>query len=180
MRTKKMGGSFVQRLDTRRPLNQRRNNIGIVIRLPKSRRSARRRIREIVPTTFVAQLSVQGFPPLTFFLGVDQRKFSPFRDRNVSAAGNFQQPQRTLRLFLHPLISADRGNAQHVKLVSLQKNQDRLHVGRSRPSRILVDDNFDFLRLQVAGGHQHRENHEVNDDGAPSCGPLLLCNLAWA
>jgi hypothetical protein len=48
------------------------------------------------------------------------------------------------------LIARHGCDSQHVELVGLQEDQDGLHVSGSRPARILIDDHFDFLRLQIA------------------------------
>ena len=82
---------------------------------------------------------------LGFFFGVDQRKFRTLVDRHVGAIGNLQQAQHVLRFFLDPLISADGSDAEHVKLLRLQKDEDSLLVAGSRAARVLIDDDFDVL-----------------------------------
>jgi hypothetical protein len=50
-----------------------------------------------------------------------------------------------LRLFLHPLISADSGDAENVELIGLEEHEDGLLVAGARTARILVDNDFDLL-----------------------------------
>src|SRR5438552_1223927 len=89
---------------------------------------------------------------LPWFSG-KRRKLSALDNRNVGAPSNFQQPERFL---FHPLVAADGSDAQDVESIRLEKDQNRLHVGRSRPTRILIHDHFNLLAVQVIRRrHQH-------------------------
>ena len=58
---------------------------------------------------------------------------------------NLQHAQHVLGFFFHPLVAADRGDTENVKLVRLEKNQNGLLVAGSGTAGVLVDDDFDFL-----------------------------------
>ena len=60
-----------------------------------------------------------------------------------------------LGLFLHPLVAADGGDAEDVKFVRLQENQDGLLVAGAGAASVLVDDDFDFLSR--SGGPQESD-----------------------
>ena len=66
-------------------------------------------------------------------------------------AGNFQHAQRVLGLFFDPLVAADSGDAEHVKFVGLEEDQDRLLVTGAGATGVLVDDDFGLLGRGEAG-----------------------------
>src|SRR5207244_3540366 len=132
-----VGGGFVEWLGVWRTLDQRRDYIRLVIPGPECRRRARRPIGKIAPAALIAELAIESFPAFAFFFGVKQRKLSALDNRNVGAPSNFQQPERALGFLFHPLVAADGSDAQDVESIRLEKDQNRLHVGRSRPTRIL-------------------------------------------
>src|SRR5436309_3608422 len=151
-----VGGGFVEWLGVWRTLDQRRDYIRLVIPGPECRRRARRPIGKIAPAALIAELAIESFPAFAFFFGVKQRKLSALDNRNVGAPSNFQQPERALGFLFHPLVAADGSDAQDVESIRLEKDQNRLHVGRSRPTRILIHDHFNLLTVQVIRRrHQH-------------------------
>src|SRR5438034_239121 len=78
-----VGGGFVERLRVRRTLDQRRDDIRLVIPGPECRRRARRPIGKIAPAALIAEPAVERFPSLGFLLGIQQRKLGALYDRNI-------------------------------------------------------------------------------------------------
>ncbi len=130
-------------LNVRRAFLHGRNDVGSVIGLVVDGGAVG--FEAVGPASLVFQLAVQSFPALGFFLGVEQREFGTLDHRNVGALGNLQHAQHVLGLFLHPLVAADRGDAEDVKLVRLQEDQKGLLVAGAGAAGVLVDDDFDFL-----------------------------------
>src|SRR6266478_901060 len=160
------GSSFVESFDVRSPLHQRRNHVGIVISLAKRRRRTFRALGKNAPTAFIAELPVESLPAFRLFLGIQQRELRALRDGNISAARDFKQSQRALRFFLYPLIAAYGGNAQNVKLIRLEENQDGLHVGCGRTPRVLIDDDLDFLCQHVVGEREQQKSNQQQNDAS--------------
>ena len=142
-----------------RSLHQRRDHIRFVIGGAKSSRSIGRKLGEVAPASFVTELAVQAFPALGLLFRIQQWKLGARDHWDVGAAGDFHQAQGALGFFFHPLIAANSRDAQHVELIRLQKDQDRLHIGGGRTARVLINDDFNFLCLQFAGRCQ-REDHD--------------------
>ena len=130
------------RFQVRLALGHRRHDVRLVIGLAKFGGAVG---FEVGPAPLVFELSVQSLPAFGLFLGVEQRIDGPLVDGNVGAIRDFEQAQHMLRLFLHPLISADGGDAEDVKLLGLQEHENRLLVAGSGTPSVLVDDDFDFL-----------------------------------
>jgi hypothetical protein len=150
----------------RRALDQRGNDVGLVIPGAESRRSVFRTIGEIAPAAFVAELAVQSFPALGLFFRVEEWELGTLDDRDIGAAGDFEEPQGALGFLFHPLVAADGGDPQHLELVRLQKNEDRLHIGCGRPACVLIDDDLDLLRLQLACRGQDQKGSQQNNEAS--------------
>ncbi|MBV9624244.1 MAG: hypothetical protein JOZ14_09720 [Acidobacteria bacterium] len=91
--------------------------------------------------------SVERFPALAFFLGIDQRQFRALDHWNVRPVGNFEQTQDVLGFFLYPLVSADGCDAEDFKLLRLKKNQYCLLVAGTRPAGVLIHDDLQLLSV---------------------------------
>jgi hypothetical protein len=100
----------------------------------------------ICPAALIFKFAVQSFPSLGLFLGIEQGEFRSLDDGDISPVCNFQQAQDVLSLFLHPLVAADSGNAEDIKLFGLQKNQNGLLVAGPRPPGVLINNDLDLLR----------------------------------
>ena len=98
------------------------------------------------PASLVFELAVQSFPALGLFFGVEQRKVGALDNGDVGASGNLEQAQHMLRLFLHPLIAADGGDAEDIKFLRLQEDEQGLLIAGAGAAGVLIDDDFDFLR----------------------------------
>ena len=133
------------RLCVWRPLDERQGHIRLVIAGAECGRGTCRPIGKIAPAALIAEFAVETFPAIALFFRVQQRELSSLNNANIGAPGNFQQAQRTLSFFFHPLVSADRGDAQHIEFIRLQKNQNGLHVGRGWSARILIHNHFNLL-----------------------------------
>ena len=97
------------------------------------------------PCTLVFELAVKRFPALSFFLAVEQGKLCALINRHIRSSGDFQHAQGVLRFFLRPLIATHGSDAEDIKLLRLQEHQQCLLITRSRPARILINDDFYFL-----------------------------------
>src|SRR5579872_4175538 len=178
-----MSGRLVQRLCARGSFRQRRHYLGTVIGREECRR-ARRRRRKIVPAPFVAKLAVQGFPSFRFLLGVQQRVLRPFHHRNVGAACNFQQAQGVLGFFLHPLVAADGGDAQHLEFSDCGKTRMdcRSVVAGPRASWSTMTLIFSACRLLVSSSRNTlavvMEYRSFIVDMLPSLAQLNYARLA--
>jgi len=73
--------------------------------------SGARRLEVFGPASLVFELAIERFPALGLFFAVKQRKLSALYDRHVGAPSNLQHAERVQRLFFHPLIAADGGDA---------------------------------------------------------------------
>ncbi len=166
MRTIKWAAVSSRGLVCGAPFDQRRNDVGVVISGPKGGRNISRPLGEVAPASFVTELAVESFPSLRLFFGIEKRELGALYDRDVSTPGDFQQPQSTLGFFLHPLVAAHRRDAQDVKPVRLQENQNGLHIGRGRPARILIDDDFDLLRLEGGGGKENQKSAQPDHEAS--------------
>ena len=144
-------------LNVGRAFLHRRNDVGRVVGLVVDGGAIG--FESVSPASLVFKLAVQGFPALGFFLGIEQGEFGALDHRDVGALGNLQHAQHVLRLFFHPLVAADRGDAENVKFVRLQENQNGLLVAGSGPAGVLVDDDFDFL-----GGGGDSRARAANED----------------
>src|SRR5579864_6090318 len=114
-----VGSRFVEGLDVRFTLYQRRNDIRLVIPGSERRRGAFRAFRKIAPAALVMQLAIQTLPPLGLFLGIQQGKFRPCNHWNIRASRDFEQAQCPSRFLLDPLVAADGCNAENVELIRL-------------------------------------------------------------
>src|SRR5262249_60421709 len=110
-----VSGIVVKGLAMRLAFDHRRNDIGLMVPGPERWRRAFGALGEIAPAAFVAQDSVELLPALGFFLRIEQRKLGTCNYRDVGAAGDLEQPQRALRLFFHPLVARNGGEAQDVE-----------------------------------------------------------------
>jgi hypothetical protein len=80
-----VGGGFIERLRVRRTLDQRRDDIWLMIPSPECRRRGRRPIGKIAPAALIAKLAVKRFPAFGLFFRVQQRELRTLGDRNVIA-----------------------------------------------------------------------------------------------
>ena len=122
-----------------------------MIRLSKFCRSVGFEIR---PAAFVFELPVRSFPTFGFFFGIQQRVYGALIHGDAGVIGNLKQSEHMLRFFLHPLIAADRSDAEDVEFLGLKKDKDGLLVAGSRAAGVLIDDDFDFL-----GGRRSVQKH---------------------
>src|SRR3984893_5192639 len=103
------------------------------------------RLKPVSPASLVFQLAVKSLPALGLFLGIKQKELGSLDHEDICSPSDFQQAQDVLRLFLHPLVAADGGDAEHVKLLRLEEDENGLLVAGTGPAGVLVDDDFDLL-----------------------------------
>ena len=99
---------------------------------------------------------------------------------NIGSLRNLRHPKDVLRLFFHPLVATDSSDAENIKPVRLQENENGLLIAGTGPAGVLVNDDFDFL----GGGVSGEENTGEKDQS--ECGtatvhcfpiPSKLCRL---
>ena len=148
--------------DMRFALGHGRHDIGRVIRHFVDRRALR--LKAIGPRALVFKFAVHGLPTLALFLGVEEGELCSFVHRDIGAAGDLQESQDVLRLFLHPLIAADGGDAEDVELLRLQEYENGLLVAGSGAAGVLIDDDFDFL----GRGSENKKRNNNNEECRPT------------
>ena len=108
----------------RRSFNQRRDYVWVVVSGAKRRRNISRPFGEVAPASLVTEFAVESFPAFRLFFRIEKRELGALNNWNVCTPSDFEQPKRPLRLLLHPLVAAHRGDAQYIELLRLKKNQD--------------------------------------------------------
>ena len=161
-----LGGGTRLRVNVRLAFFHGRHNVGRMVRLVVNSRA--RRLEVFSPASLVFELAVERFPALGLLFAVKQRKLGALDDGHVSAPGNLQHAERVQRLFFHPLIAADGGDTEHVKLLRLQEDQQRLLIAGAGAAGVLIDYYFYFL----GGGGCEQKSEERHQRGFPRAASL--------
>ena len=110
--------------------------------------------------------TINFFLQLLFALGVQQRHLRTFNHRHIRAAGDFRGPKSEDCRRLHPLIAANRGNAQQIDLLGAQKHQERKEIRALRSGAVLIGDDFNFFLLRKRGWSKQQATKSNKKEGA--------------
>jgi hypothetical protein len=90
----------------------------------------------------VVELAELPLPLLRLPRRVEQRHHGARIDGHLGALGDLEEPQCVADFFVAPAVAARHGDAEHVDILRLQQQQDRLEIGARRAEGILVDDDL--------------------------------------
>src|SRR5207244_12836765 len=120
------------------------------------------RVKPLGPAALVFQFSGERFRSLGLVFGIQQREFSSLDDGIVRSVGGLEHAQDMLCLFPYPLVAADGGDPEDVKLFRLQEDQDGLLIAGARATGVLVDDYFVFLGRSGGNEENNQQRQKLN------------------